>query len=72
MQTSLPPSPVSQKVTMLSQLLGCSCSAGFRNVGICLLLYLKLLATTDNKTSFRLKVKPHNRVTTNEGKPHEY
>lgn len=72
MQTSVPPSPTSQKVSLLRQLLGCLGSADFRNFEICLLLHLKLLAKTDHKTSFKLKVKPHNQVTTNEYKFHEY
>lgn len=45
---------------------GCSGPADFINLEICLLLHLKLLATTDHKTRLRLKVKPHSRVTTNE------
>lgn len=43
--------------------------ADFRNLS---LPHLKLLARTYHKTSFRLKVKPHNQVTTDEDNPHEY
>lgn len=56
-QTALPPSLISQ-VDLFRQLLGCSSSADFRNnFRSCPLPHPNLLATTEHKTSFRLKVK---------------
>lgn len=69
-RTALPPSLVSQKVDLFRQLLGCSGSADFRNnFRSHPLPHPNLLVATDYKTSFRLKVKPHNQATTTENKP---